>query len=151
MKKPRDFSMLYAVLAGFVLFLAVWLLMTSGPPIVSLPAGSRTSTIDTFGGFPAYGIELDIVSIPEAETKAFIRQLQEKEFQELPLPEDLWYTLHLDPDTQFLADVSNGLWRFENRDSHDDDGGMLNGIYTHFTLLLYDKDSHTYYDLLYVF
>ena len=151
MKQKRDLSMLYAALAGFVLFLGgAWLFFSSGPPSVSLPAGSRTSTIDTFGGFPAYGVELETVIIPETEAPGFVLQLQEKGFQELPLPKDLVYTLRSDSNTRALANVSNGLWRFENHAS-DADGGKLSGIYTHFSLCLYDMDSFTYYDLLFVF
>ena len=154
MRRKKDHSMLYAVIAGPLVILAivfVCVLMTQNnfTPYISYPSGSIISEIDTFGGFPAYGVDMEIVQIPEEQSEKFIQQLREKGLEDLPLPEDLQYTLSSDPDTSMLADISSGLWWFRNDDTYD--GGMLNGRYTNFTFIVYDLDSCTYYHLKYVF
>ena len=156
MKQKKDRSMLYAVLAGacgFALLVCVWSWLTRNynAPNTIYPSGSVISEIDTFGGFPAYGIDMEIVQIPTDQSDAFVRQLQEKGLKETPLPEDLHDTLASDPDTRMLSEISNGLWWFRNDSAFEDDGGMLAGRYTNFTFTIYDIDACVYYHMKYVF
>jgi len=155
-KQKKDRSMLYAVLAGacgFALLVCVWSWLTRNynAPNTIYPSGSVISEIDTFGGFPAYGIDMEIVQIPTDQSDEFTRQLQEKGLKETPLPEDLHYTLASDPDTRMLSEISNGLWWFRNDSAFEDDGGMLAGRYTNFTFTIYDIDACVYYHMKYVF
>lgn len=154
MKEKKDPSMLYAVLAGvcgFALLICVWSWLDRGnhAPNITYPSGSVISEIDTFGGFPAFGIDMQIIQIPMDQSNEFIRQLQGKGMEETPLPEDLRYTLESDPDTSMLSEISNGLWWFRNDSSHD--SGMLAGRYTNFTFIIYDIDTCVYYHVKYVF
>ena len=154
MKEKKDQSMLYAVLAGvcgFALLICVWSWLDRGnhAPNITYPSGSVISEIDTFGGFPAFGIDMQIIQIPMDQSDEFIRQLQGKGMEETPLPEDLRYTLESDPDTSVLSEISNGLWWFRNDSGHD--GGMLAGRYTNFTFVVYDIDACVYYHVKYVF
>jgi len=153
-KQKKDRSMLYAVLAGacgFALLVCVWSWLDRGnrAPNITYPSGSVISEIDTFGGFPAFGIDMKIVQIPTDQSDEFTRQLQEKGLKETPLPEDLHYTLESDPDTHTLSEISNGLWWFRNDSAYD--GGMIAGRYTNFTFIIYNIDTSTYYYLTYVF
>ena len=154
MKQKKDRSMLYAVLAGacgFALLVCVWSWLTRNynAPNTIYPSGSVISEIDTFGGFPAYGIDMEIVQIPTDQSDEFTRQLQEKGLKETPLPGDLHHTLDSDPDTRMLSEISNGLWWFRNDSTYD--GGMLAGRYTNFTFVIYDIDACVYYHVKYVF
>ena len=154
MKQKKDHSMLYAALAGacgFILLVCVWSWLNSGnrTPNTTYPSGSVVSEIDTFGGFPAYGIDMKVVQIPMEQSDEFVRQLQEKGMEETPLPEDLHYTLESDPDTRMLSEISNGLWWFRNDSTYD--GAMLAGRYTNFTFVIYDIDACVYYHVKYVF
>ena len=151
MKRKRDFTMLYAVLAGFAFFVILPIVVVCvigypTEPSVSLPTGSRIQTVDTFGGFPAYGIEMHIVQIPPEKSEEFEKHLREEGFFQMPLPADVHETISFDSDTEMLAGISNGLWWFENRGSGD---GKVGGIYENFDLLIFDFDTCTYYDLHY--
>ena len=156
MKQKKDRSMLYAVLAGaccFAILICAWSWLTRNynAPNTIYPSGSVISEIDTFGGFPAYGIDMEIVQIPTDQSDEFTRQLQEKGLKETPLPGDLHHTLDSDPDTRMLSEISNGLWWFRNDSAFEDDGGMLAGRYTNFTFTIYDIDACVYYHMKYVF
>lgn len=154
MKQKKDRSMLYAVLAGaccFTILICAWSWLDRGnrAPNITYPGGSVVSETDTFRGFPAYGIDMEIVQVPIDQSDEFVRQLQEKGMEETPLPEDLHYTLESDPDTRMLSEISNGIWWFRNDSTYD--GGMLAGRYTNFSFAIYDIDTCVYYHMKYVF
>ena len=148
MKAKRDYSLLYGVLAGFFLcsFLFGLWFRSDTTPVPNIPIGSIYWEVDTFGGFPAEGIEMDIYHIPEDKIDEFFEQLMELGFERTPFPKELVEKLAKDPDTVMLAEVSDGLWWFRENVSIGEELGR----YEDFNLSLYYAESGIYYDLLYV-
>ena len=66
--------------------------------------------------------------------------LQERNFTDLAVPEDIQYQLRIDPETCIATDISNSLWWFED-ESPDD----CLGEYTNYTFHAYDLDNGIYY------
>ena len=147
MKAKRDYSMLYAVPAGFLLFsvLVGYWIQSDTTPIPDIPIGSIYWEVDTFGGFPAEGIEMDVYQIPEEKMDEFFEQLIELGFERTLFPEGVQKRLASDPVTAMLVEVSDGLWWCREHVTAGEEAGR----YDDFNLALYDAESGIYYDLLY--
>ena len=66
--------------------------------------------------------------------------LQERNFTDLAVPEDIQYQMRIDPETCIAADISNSLWWFEDESPAD-----CLGEYTNYTFRAYDLDNGIYY------
>lgn len=150
MKGNRDYSMLYGVLAGFALFVLFvgWLIAHTdwdshvGSPVDYLfPEGTQIiEERDSHGGFHGDGVAFLSAQIPPEASQDFALLLQERNFTDLAVPEDIQYQLRIDPETCIAADISNSLWWFED-ESPDD----CLGEYTNYTFHAYDLDNGIYY------
>ena len=146
MKAKRDYSMLYAVLAGVLLFSVVvgcWF-QSDTRPIPDIPAGGIWREVDTFGGFPAEGIEMDVYQIPEEKMDEFFEQLRELGFERTPFPEEVRKRLAGDSDTAMLVEVSNGLLS-KGYYEFGADGKMLQGVVEKADGLYYYNLGNTQY------
>ncbi len=157
--KNKDRSMLYAVIAGAVLFGLPLLLflrffsLFSGEhehtgiyvprhmvlETVALPENAvLLESKDDHGGFHGDGIAVLVVEIPATDEQSFVEQLQEKGFSPLPVDEVVQNFEYVD-EMKALLQAANGLYRFQN-DSPEDIDWIAN-----FTFELYDSDAGTYY------
>ena len=148
MKTKRDYSVLYAALAGFILcaVLLGGLFRPDKTPAPDIPMGSICWKVDTFDGFPAEGIEMDAYQIPKDKMDKFFEQLVGVGFEETPFPQRLRERLAGDSDTAMLAEVSNGLWWCRENVTIGEEIGR----YDDFNFSLYDAENGIYYELLYV-
>ena len=146
-KKQKDFSMLYAALAGFTLFvlLVSWFVARmdwsnpAGPIYGILPDGYQIvedSDTHTFRD----GTRTFIVKIPSEASDSFAATLEEKGFVNTPLPDDIYQKVKGDPEVKVVTTVTNGLWWFKD-DSPED----IWGEYTNYDLHVYDLDTGIYY------
>lgn len=150
MNKKRDYSMLYGVLAGFTLFVlfAGWLFAHIdwdshvGSPVDYLfPEGTQIiEERDSHGGFHGDGVAFLSAQIPPEASQDFAFLLQERNFTDLAVPEDIQYQLRIDPETCIAADIPNCLWWFEDESPAD-----CLGEYTNYTFHAYDLDNGIYY------
>ena len=150
MNRRRDLSMLYGALAGFALFvlLASWVFAHIdwgshvGSPVDYLfPEGTQIiETRDSHGGFHGDGVAFLAAQIPPEDSQEFALSLQERNFTDGSIPEDIQYKLQIDPETRIVAEVSNSLWWFEDESPED-----CFGEYTNYTFHAYDLDNAIYY------
>ena len=153
MKRKRDFAMLYAVLAGFLLFfgipftLIVWATVREdNRPYRLLPDGAQIiEQRDSHGGFLGDGVSFMSVQIPLKDSAEFVQQLKEKGFTDAPVPEDIRGKVSGDKETCEAADIAHALWWF--RDDSPDDVCLL--CYTNYTFQIYDLNTGIYYYIEY--
>lgn len=154
--KKRDLSMLWAVLAGFALFVLLgaginyivdfggqWHESTDFDRYFSFPEGKEYEMTDSHGGFLGDGVTLLVAQIPREESRTFMDVLWEKGFTDTPVPEALRKKVAGDPDTE-AVETANGLWWFEDESPEGHEGS-----YSNYTLHLYDPDTYTYYYIEY--
>jgi len=142
--------MLYGALAGFALFalLAGWLIAHTdrdgyvrSPLRYLFPEGTQIiEERDSHGGFHGDGVAFLAAQIPESASREFALLLQERNFTDLAVPEEIQYQLRIDPETCMAADISNSLWWFEDESPAD-----CLGEYTNYTFHAYDLDTSIYY------
>ncbi len=158
MKRKRDFAMLYASLAGFLLFVVlpigcVSLLVrsseethVSSPVSRLLPDGAQIiEERDSHGGFHGDGVSFLSVQIPMKDSAEFVQQLKEKGFTDAPVPEDIRGKLSGDKETCAAANIAHALWWF--RDDSPDDVCLF--CYTNYTFQIYDLNTGIYYYIEY--
>jgi hypothetical protein len=151
MKREKDRSMLYAVLAGAILFALAfviydsslaWYDRTDFKQYFSFPEGTSYQKTDSHSGFLGDGVTVLIAQVPPESSQAFIQVLWEKGFTDEPIPEKLRKKIAGDPETRLVSEVS-GLWWL--RDESPD--GTYE--YTNYTFHIYDLDTCTYYYIEY--
>ena len=151
--KKRDYSMLYAVIVGFLLFAGgfaalnyirdfggSWYNSRDFDRYFSFLEGTEYKHTDSHGGFLGDGVTMIVAQIPEEASPEFIQLLWEKGFTDTPVPEDIQYQLRIDPETCMAADISHSLWWFEDESPAD-----CLGEYTNYTFHAYDLDNGIYY------
>ena len=154
MKQTRDYSTLYAALAGFVLFLAVLLLMTDHfspwhdstdfDRYFPFPEGTQYQQTDSHGSFLGDGVTFLTAQIPRESSPAFLQTLQEKGFTDSPLPQDIREKAANHPETASAATAAQCLWWFEDESPED-----TREKYTNYTLHIYDPVACVYYYIEY--
>jgi hypothetical protein len=146
MKQKKDRTMLYAVLAGALLFALALVIYDSSLPwydrtdlkqYFSFPEGTAYQKTDSHGGFLGDGVTVLVAQIPPDSSQAFIQVLWEKGFTDEPIPEKLQKKIADDPETHLAAEAS-GLWWFQ-------DESPEGGEYTNYTFHIYDPGACTYY------
>lgn len=152
MNKRKDYSMLYAALAGFTLFLliVVWFVAHIDweghvtIPIEHLfPEGVQVIEERDSHEFRD-GVAWVVVQIPPEAEREFVQLLREIGFTDAQMPEELQDKVRGDPDTSMAADIPNCLWRFK-----DETPEIVEGQITDYTLYLYDLDTSRLYYIEY--
>ena len=148
MNLQKDRSMLYAVLAGFILFVAgaAVLLWSADPdPIVyvsELPEGTVYDLWEPERSWMGDGKTTLTAQIPTEAAAAFEQKLRGEGCTEGPLPPNLQKNVQRDPDTDIIPDTDDGLWWFLDE---TDDGPNAWGDYANYTLCFYHPDTCMYY------
>jgi len=152
MKRKKDLSLLWAALAGVVLFaLGFWLLLSlmawreraEFDRYFSFPQGTEYELTDSHGGFLGDGVTLLVAKIPREESRAFMEVLREKGFTDAPVPKPLREKVAGDPETE-TVETANGLWWFEEESPEGSEGS-----YRNYTYHMYIPDTCTYYYIEY--
>ena len=156
MKPKKDRSMLWAILAGFVLFvvgvplLLAMLLWTADPdPVVyvsELPEGTVYDLWEPERSWMGDGVTTLTAQIPTEAAAAFEEKLRSEGYTDGPLPPNLQKNVRRDPDTDIIPDTDDGLWWFMNDETGGpDDWGWL----TNYTLCFYHPYTCMYYYIEY--
>lgn len=154
MVRKRDHSMLYGVLGGFGLFVLLpllialcftWVNYVNSEDRIIFPAGTQDTRTDDYGGFPANGVATITSNIPSDKSEEFAQQLREKGFQETPISEYVQWQLLGVTEAEDAAQVTNGLWYFQDDTPKEFSGGDC----FNYTFEIYDLDTCVYYSIEY--
>ncbi|MBQ2830872.1 MAG: hypothetical protein IJF15_07670 [Oscillospiraceae bacterium] len=151
MKRKRDFTMLYAVLAGFLLFygipitLIVWSAVSEDDRIFFPETAQIIEQRDSHGGFLGDGVSFMSVQIPLKDSAEFVQQLKENGFTDEPVPESIRKKVRGDEETCAAADIAHAIWWFRN--DHVD--SVSPSVYTNYTFRVYDLNTGIYYFIEY--
>ena len=145
--------MLYGALAGFILFVGGFILLvlindallpwyecSDFERLFSFPEGTPYRMKDTHGGFRGDGETILVAQIPPESSQDFVQVLREKGFTDAPLPEDIRQEISYHHEISAAAEVSNGLWWFQNESLTRDRSG-----FTNYAFHMYDLDTRIYY------
>jgi len=125
MKQKKDYSMLYAAIAGFLIFVlppcllagfVVW--SNNAPSTLGVPFPEGTEIIEQFdthqGLFRKKGVAVSIVQIPQEAQPAFEESLLAENFWDGPIGYDVSKGLESVENSAAILKAENILWTYRD-------------------------------------